>query len=150
MFITLWTLFVINIYLNKQLNKMYRSVACCRSPSYQVSGKKSSQQESGGKGKKQQQHGNHSTSPQQPHSGVILEASTVAATVQQLRSNNGGSGVQMESVATPSAITIERKPTKDGLTKVLRNVATSSISGDGMEVLFLWVLYVIEHSTKFD
>ncbi|KAJ9600281.1 hypothetical protein L9F63_009418, partial [Diploptera punctata] len=71
--------------------------------------------------KQQQQHGNHSTSPQQPHSGVILEASTVAATVQQqLRGNNG-------------AITIERKPTKDGLTKV-RNVATSSISADSMSL----------------
>ena len=117
---------------NKQLSNVYRSVACCRSPSYQISGKKSSQQQvSGGKGKKQQQqqHGNHSTSPQQPHSGVILEASTVAATVQQLQSNNGGSGVQLEAVATPSAVTIERKPTKDGLTKVLKNVATSSISG---------------------
>jgi hypothetical protein len=113
-----------------------RSVACCRSPSYQVSGKKSShqQQEADRKGKKhqiqQQQHGNHSTSPpQQLHSGVILEASTVVATVQQqLRGNNGGGGVQAESVATPSSVAFERKPTKDGLTKV-RNIATSSISG---------------------
>ncbi|PSN35793.1 hypothetical protein C0J52_09490, partial [Blattella germanica] len=127
--------------LNKHLNQSCRSVVCCRSPSYQVSGKKG--QEGGGKSKKQQQqaqtqqqHGNHSTSPpQQPHSGVILEASTVAATVQQqLRSNNGGSGIQVESVATPSAVTIERKPTKDGLTKVLKNVATSSISADSMSL----------------
>ena len=112
---------------------MCRSIACCRSPSYQVSGKKSSQQqEADGKGKKQQQqqHGNHSTSPpQQPHSGVILEASTVTATVQQqLRGNSGASGVQVEGVSTPSAVILERKPTKDGLSKV-RNVATSSISG---------------------
>lgn len=112
---------------------MCRSTACCRSPSYQVSGKKSSQQqqEADRKSKKQQQHGNHSTSlPQQPHSGVILEASTVVAAVQQqLRGNNGGGGVQVESVATPSAVAFERKPTKDGLTKV-RNIATSSISGE--------------------
>jgi hypothetical protein len=99
-----------------------------------VSGKKSSQQqEADGKGKKQQQqqHGNHSTSPpQQPHSGVILEASTVTATVQQqLRGNSGASGVQVEGVSTPSAVILERKPTKDGLSKV-RNVATSSISGE--------------------
>ena len=110
-----------------------RSIACCRSPSYQASGKKSSQQqqEAEGKGKKQQQqHGNHSTSPpQQPHSGVILEASTVTATVQQqYRGNSGASGVQAEGVSTPSAVVLERKPTKDGLSKV-RNVATSSISG---------------------
>ena len=114
---------------------MCRSIACCRSPSYQVSGKKSSQQqEADGKGKKQQQqqqHGNHSTTPpQQPHSGVILEASTVTATVQQqLRGNSGASGVQVEGVSTPSAVVLERKPTKDGLSKV-RNVATSSISGE--------------------
>jgi len=115
---------------------MCRSIACCRSPSYQASGKKSSQQqEADGKGKKQQQqqqqHGNHSTSPpQQPHSGVILEASTVTATVQQqLRDNIGASGVQAEGVSTPSAVILERKPTKDGLSKV-RNVATSSISGE--------------------
>jgi len=118
---------------------MCRSIACCRSPSYQVSGKKPSQQQQdiAGKSKRhqqpqqQQQHGNHSTSPpQQLHSGVILEASTVAATVQQqLRGSNGGGGVQVESVATPSAVTFERKPTKDGLAKV-RNVATSSISGE--------------------
>ncbi|XP_021914136.1 NACHT and WD repeat domain-containing protein 2 isoform X2 [Zootermopsis nevadensis] len=107
------------------------------SPSYQVSGKKSSQQqqEADRKSKKQQQHGNHSTSlPQQPHSGVILEASTVVAAVQQqLRGNNGGGGVQVESVATPSAVAFERKPTKDGLTKV-RNIATSSISADSMSL----------------
>jgi hypothetical protein len=113
---------------------MCRSIACCRSPSYQASGKKSSQQqEADGKGKKQQeqQHGNHSTSPpQQPHSGVILEASTVTATVQQqLRGNSGASGIQVEGVSTPSAVILERKPTKDGLSKV-RNVATSSISGE--------------------
>jgi hypothetical protein len=114
---------------------MCRSIACCRSPSYQVSGKKSlQQQDADRKSKKQQiqqQHGNHSTSPpQQPHSGVILEASTVVATVQQqLRGSNGGAGVQAESVATPSAVTFERKPTKDGLSKV-RNIATSSISGE--------------------
>lgn len=114
-----------------------RSIACCRSPSYQGSGKKScqQQQEAGGRGRKQQQsqqqHGNHSASPpKQPHSGVILEASTVAATVeQQLRGNAGGGGVQIESVSTPSAVILERKPTKDGLTKV-RNIATSSISGE--------------------
>jgi hypothetical protein len=116
---------------------MCRSISCFRSPSYQVLRKKSSQQqqEAGRKGKKhqiqQQKHGSHSTSPpQQPHSGVILEASTVFATVQQqLRGNNGGGGVQVENVATPSAVAFERKPTKDGLTKV-RNIATSSISGE--------------------
>jgi hypothetical protein len=103
-----------------------------------VSGKKSSQpqQEADGKGKKQQQqqqqqHGNHSTSPpQQPHSGVILEPSTVTAVVQQqLRGNSGGGGAQVEGVSTPSAVILERKPTKDGLSKV-RNVATSSLSGE--------------------
>lgn len=113
------------------------SIACCRSPSYQVSGKKSSQQqEADGKGKKQQQqHGNHSTTPpQQPHSGVILEASTVTATVQQQsRGNSGASGVQVEGVSTPSAVILERKPTKDGLSKV-RNVGTSSISADSMSL----------------
>ena len=114
---------------------MCRSIICCRSPSYQVSGKKSSQpqQAADGKGKKQQQQqrGNHSTSPpQQPHSGIILEASTVTATVQQhLRGNNGGGGAQVEGVCTPSAVILERKPTKDGLSKV-RNVATSSLSGE--------------------
>lgn len=140
---------------------MCRSIACCRSPSYQVSGKKScqQQQEAGGKGRKQQQqHGNHSTSPpQQPHSGVILEASTVAATVQQqLRGNAGGGGVQIESVSTPSAVILERKPTKDGLTKV-RNIATSSISGEEMasslhithfKVQLLLFIYITEFESK--
>jgi hypothetical protein len=115
-----------------------------------VSGKKSyqQQQEAGGKGKKQQQgqqqqqHGNHSTSPpQQPHSGVILEASTVAATVQQqLRGNIGGGGVQIESVSTPSAVLLERKPTKDGLTKV-SYIATSSISGENTSYSFTYYTF---------
>ncbi|XP_069676393.1 NACHT and WD repeat domain-containing protein 2 isoform X2 [Periplaneta americana] len=113
------------------------SVACCRSPSYQVSGKKSSQQETGGKSKKQQQqqpppqqqHGNHSsTSP--PHSGVILQPSTVAIDAVQRSNNGGGGGVQVESVT----VGLDRKPTKDGLSKVLKHVATPSISADSMSL----------------
>ncbi|XP_068084365.1 NACHT and WD repeat domain-containing protein 2 [Anabrus simplex] len=86
------------------------------SPSYQVTGKK-----------QQAAQGNHNVSQQ--HSGVILEASTVAATVQRGKQGTGeGTEDASFTPATPSAVTLERKPTKDGLTKVLKGVAPSSIS----------------------
>ncbi|KAK7866181.1 hypothetical protein R5R35_001398 [Gryllus longicercus] len=83
------------------------------SPSYQVTTKK---------------QGNNSVP--QVSSGVILEASTVAATVQRgmTSSSEVGGGDSTQPPATPSAVTLERKPTKDGMTKVFRGVTSSTIS----------------------